>query len=951
MGKKIGNEEMKLDMIINDNQARKKLIDLGERNREISSSLKGLRAEKEKLIKTGKKESEAYKTVTSTISGLNKEMKDNKTEIKKHHKELGITGLTIAELDKKAKELKKSMKHMIPGDPGRKKAEKELKAISDRISEIDGKAKKNRNTMTSSVMDIAAGITVAGIAAKILEWGVALLQNISVMNKFQRQVKQMTGLQGDALTQTTAQVKTLADVYQKDMNEVLISANTLSKEMGISMPKALDLIKQGFLSGADAGGDFLNKVKEYPAQFAAAGLSAEAFIAIATQEVNMGIYDDKGTDTIKEGLLRLREMTPATRAALDSIGLSSKKMQKDIADGTITVFEAMKQVSVKLDELPPQSTEVGTAIADIFGGAGEDAGLRFITSLQDMQTEMKGLINLSDPYVAAQQAELDATNAFNEALAEAAAPGGIWSKTKQFFYELGAEKIKSANAFFTSDASLWTKTKALYETINVHKRASNLIMSKIFGKEVGMSAWKEIEAAKEAETARQKEAESLLRLGRLQVEAYEMGLKSEAYKKMNADELASYIAKENKIRQAEAAKKSKESKDAQDKSEAQTKADAKAQKRQEEKDTREAQRLAAKDQKELEDEIKRIDKLNEVYKNKTAELTQQNELEAEAQRLEKEASELATEEERVIKRVENAKYLADLQLQIELDKELLAVEGVENAEALKQAIREKYLLKQGKLDSDYTKAFASHKKDEVKWADISEEQKLGVATDGLNAISKNVTKGTVAWKAAEVAKAGITTYQSATAAYASMVGIPYVGPILAPIAAGAAVVAGLANVRNIMNTKVPDMPGFQDGLYPMTRTDGKTFDVKYGGSPTTQIVDKPTHFIAGEVQPEMIIDGATFKRLDPAVIQAIQMARFPGYVDGLYPTKTKQTFSADTETSTNVEELSQGLALQELIQIRQLLSRGVLAYYDDDEVRNIKELIDENDLVLRNATK
>ena len=41
------------------------------------------------------------------------------------------------------------------------------------------------------------------------------------------------------------------------------------------------------------------------------------------------------------------------------------------------------------------------------------------------------------------------------------------------------------------------------------------------------------------------------------------------------------------------------------------------------------------------------------------------------------------------------------------------------------------------------------------------------------------------------------TYKAATGAYASMVGIPIAGPILAPIAAGLAVAAGLANVKNI----------------------------------------------------------------------------------------------------------------------------------------------------------
>ncbi len=52
-------------------------------------------------------------------------------------------------------------------------------------------------------------------------------------------------------------------------------------------------------------------------------------------------------------------------------------------------------------------------------------------------------------------------------------------------------------------------------------------------------------------------------------------------------------------------------------------------------------------------------------------------------------------------------------------------------------------------------------------------------------------------KAAAIAQAIINTYQSATAAYASLAPIPYVGPALGAAAAAAAIAAGLANVAQI----------------------------------------------------------------------------------------------------------------------------------------------------------
>lgn len=65
-------------------------------------------------------------------------------------------------------------------------------------------------------------------------------------------------------------------------------------------------------------------------------------------------------------------------------------------------------------------------------------------------------------------------------------------------------------------------------------------------------------------------------------------------------------------------------------------------------------------------------------------------------------------------------------------------------------------------------------------------------------------------KAAAIAQAIINTYQSATAAYAAMASIPYVGPALGVAAAAAAVVAGMQNVQAIRSQSVE---GYKVGGY------------------------------------------------------------------------------------------------------------------------------------------
>lgn len=60
---------------------------------------------------------------------------------------------------------------------------------------------------------------------------------------------------------------------------------------------------------------------------------------------------------------------------------------------------------------------------------------------------------------------------------------------------------------------------------------------------------------------------------------------------------------------------------------------------------------------------------------------------------------------------------------------------------------------------------------------------------------------TAVGKAAAIAETTIATYQSATAAYKALAGIPVVGPTLGFVAAGLAVTSGLLNVSKIASTK------------------------------------------------------------------------------------------------------------------------------------------------------
>lgn len=236
--------------------------------------------------------------------------------------------------------------------------------------------------MANPVFLAIAGVAAAGAAFKWwYDYNAGLVEAT-------RLTQQFTGKEGDDLKAFRNEVQAVADAFNVDFNETIIAANAIAQQFGISADEALKLVKDGFISGGNVTEQFLDNLKEYPAYFKEAGISADQFVAIVTQTNKSGVFSDKGIDAIKEANLRLREMTTATAAALDGIGISSEQVQKDLQTGAKTTFDVMRDISAKLNELPDSATQVGTAIADIFGGPGEDAGLQYLRTLKDISTNM-----------------------------------------------------------------------------------------------------------------------------------------------------------------------------------------------------------------------------------------------------------------------------------------------------------------------------------------------------------------------------------------------------------------------------------------------------------------------------------------------------------------------------------------------------------------------------------
>ncbi len=108
-------------------------------------------------------------------------------------------------------------------------------------------------------------------------------------------------------------------------------------------------------------------------------------------------------------------------------------------------------------------------------------------------------------------------------------------------------------------------------------------------------------------------------------------------------------------------------------------------------------------------------------------------------------------------------------------------------------------------DAEYAHAQWLKALDEQKKQDRLEAAQA--LSDTFGQLSSLLGEQTAAGKAAAIAQATIDTFLSAQKAYTATIGIPIVGPVLAPINAGIAIAAGIKNIKAITAIPTPDGGG------------------------------------------------------------------------------------------------------------------------------------------------
>lgn len=238
--------------------------------------------------------------------------------------------------------------------------------------------------MTNPVFLALAGIAGAGVAFKwFYDYNKGILESTRLTREF-------TGLSGKELKSVRSEIQATADTYGKDFKETLEAVDTLQAQYGYSAKEALKIVNDGFQAGADLNGDMIAKIKQYAPAFHDAKISGQELVA-TIQQTRSGIFSDGGLALIQMGSKKIREMSSSTAKALDDIGISSKKVQEDLRNGTKSTFDVLKEISTKMKTIPHDSKEMGAVLKDVFGKQGANAGIKMIEQLDTMNVDLNKL--------------------------------------------------------------------------------------------------------------------------------------------------------------------------------------------------------------------------------------------------------------------------------------------------------------------------------------------------------------------------------------------------------------------------------------------------------------------------------------------------------------------------------------------------------------------------------
>ena len=402
-------DRVQLEIVIQQDQARQKMIELEERMRSANREL-------QKTKKQFGETSEEYKKQTEVIKQL-QQVYDNLYE------EIGLTNLSLRDLGKRQKDLNAILRQLNPNTELYKQYSEQLKEVNNRIKELRGTANETRFSLSKltdgfNKYGAIAASAIAGLTGITLTMR-SCVNEYAEMEEAQSQVIKYTGLTKDEVKELNEEFKQMdTRTARTRLNELAGDAGKLgisTKEGVKEFVEAADMINVAL--GEDLGKEAITQIGKLADMFGTGDRSlkenmlavgsavnsvaqnssaAEPYLVEFTarmggvgKQANMAITDIMGfasaldqnmlrsemASTALSGLILKLYQEPSKYAQLAGLQVEefTKLMSEDVNEAVLTFLEAlnrmggMDKMAPVLDKMSLSGAEAASVISALAG--------------------------------------------------------------------------------------------------------------------------------------------------------------------------------------------------------------------------------------------------------------------------------------------------------------------------------------------------------------------------------------------------------------------------------------------------------------------------------------------------------------------------------------------------------------------------------------------------------
>ena len=280
MAKRITDEDLRLNLIVNGDGGRKEMLALDRQMKDLQSSTKRTRTELKNLEKAGKTGSQEHQNLTKTLKDQEKTLTECREKYNKLRDAISLENKTLAELRNHLKLTQTALSKAVPGTENWKKLNAEVQQTKARLKELTSQSGQTKGAL-EKLSSVKAGALAAFAAIAGAVRGAA--------RAFQKIVD---------FEQANVNLSTIIGKNVKDIEALTYSAMELGRttEYTASQVTLLqtELAKLGFKEGA------IMQMQESVLHFATAiGTTRPEAAAMAGATLRMFGLDSKDTaDTL-----------------------------------------------------------------------------------------------------------------------------------------------------------------------------------------------------------------------------------------------------------------------------------------------------------------------------------------------------------------------------------------------------------------------------------------------------------------------------------------------------------------------------------------------------------------------------------------------------------------------------------------------------------------------------